>query len=316
MSLVNPDADPLAAVRAADQRGRRRADQGREDGYGPGLRLPRLRAFATNRVAAGAACFILLLTLFCFAGPLVYHTDQVHANLLSIFRPPGSPGHPLGTDDVGYDVLGRLMTGGQSSIEIGLGAAALATIFGSVWGAAAGLAGGLVDSLMMRLVDAVLSIPVVVFLLVVATLATPSVPLLILVIAAVSWLVPARLVRAETLRLKEQNFVEAAQAMGARRAYIVARHILPNSLGAIVVNGSFQVADAILYVAYLSFLGLGIPPPAASWGSMLSQGVNYLFQGYWWLIWPAGLGIVLLAMAFSLLGDGLRDALDSRLLRR
>ena len=316
MSLADPGADPLAVVRAADRRPWRRADPDRKHGHVPGRRWPRLRAFAANRVAAGAACFILLLTLFCFLGPLVYHTDQVHADLLAITQPPGSPGHPLGTDDVGYDVLGRLMIGGQSSIEIGLGAATLATIFGSLWGAVAGLAGGLIDSLMMRLVDAVLSIPVVIFLLVIATLATPSVPLLIGVIAAVSWLVPARLVRGETLRLKEQNFVDAAHVMGARRTYIVVRHILPNTLGAIVVNGSFQVADAILYVAYLSFLGLGIPPPAASWGSMLSQGVNYLFQGYWWLIWPAGIAIVTLAMAFSLLGDGLRDAVDPRLIRR
>ena len=208
------------------------------------------------------------------------------------------------------------MVGGQSSIEIGLGAAALATIIGSLWGAVAGLAGGIVDSLMMRVVDALLSIPVVVVLLVVATLVPPSVPLLILVIAAVSWLVPARLVRAETLRLKEQNYVYAAYLMGARRRHVVLRHVLPNALGTIVVNASFQVADAILYVAYLSFLGLGIPPPAVSWGSMLSQGVNYLFQGYWWLIWPAGLAIVVLSVAFSVLGDGLRDALDPRLLRR
>jgi peptide/nickel transport system permease protein len=104
--------------------------------------------------------------------------------------------------------------------------------------------------------------------------------------------------------------------MGAPPRHVVLRHILPNALGTIVVNASFQVADAILYVAYLSFLGLGIPPPAVSWGSMLSQGVNYLFQGYWWLIWPAGLFIVLLSVSFSVLGDGLRDALDPRLLRR
>jgi peptide/nickel transport system permease protein len=275
----------------------------------------RWKVFLDNRPATAAAVLIILVTLFCFVGPLIYRTDQIHVNLLAITSPPGDS-HLLGTDDVGYDVLGRIMLGGQSSIEIGLGAAALATIIGSLWGAAAGLAGGIVDSLMMRIVDALLSIPVVVFLLVVATLVTPSVPLLIVVIAAVSWLVPARLVRVETLRLKEQNYVYASYLMGARPRHVVLRHILPNALDTIVVNASFQVADAILYVAYLSFLGLGIPPPAVSWGSMLSQGVNYLFQGYWWLIWPAGLVIVLLSVSFSVLGDGLRDALDPRLLRR
>jgi peptide/nickel transport system permease protein len=277
--------------------------------------MERLEVFAANRLAAAAAALIILLTLFCFAGPLVYHTDQVHVTLSLVNESPSSA-HLLGTDDVGYDVLGRIMLGGQSSIEIGLGAAALATLFGALWGAVAGLIGGIVDSLMMRLVDALLSIPVVVFLLVIATLITPSIPVLILVIGAVSWLVPARLVRAETLRLKEQHFVNASRVMGAGQRYVVLRHILPNALGTIVVNGSFQVADAILYVAYLSFLGLGIPPPAVSWGSMLSQGVNYLFQGYWWLIWPAGLAIVLLTVSFSVLGDGLRDALDPRLFRR
>lgn len=309
-----PDADPLAALRltsgdspeppmppASSERPRRT--------------MERIHVFASNRLAAIAAAAILLLTAFCFIGPLVYHTDQIHTDLSAVTQPPGSQ-HPLGTDDVGYDVLGRIMLGGQSSIEIGLGAAALATIFGSLWGATAGLAGGIIDSLMMRIVDALLSIPVVVFLLVLATLVTPTVPILIVVIGAVSWLVPARLVRAETLRLKEQNFVSAAHVMGAGRRYVVRRHILPNALGTIVVNGSFQVADGILYVAYLSFLGLGIPPPAVSWGSMLSQGVNYLFEGYWWLIWPAGAAIVLLSVAFSVLGDGLRDALDPRLFRR
>lgn len=280
------------------------------------LRGQRLRVFAENRLAVAAIVVIVLLTSFCFLGPLLYHTDQVHTNLDAVAVPPGSQGHALGTDDVGYDVLGRLMVGGQSAIEIGLGAALLATLFGSLWGAIAGMAGGVVDSLMMRIVDALLSIPVVVFLLVMATLITPSVLMLMVLIAAVSWLVPARLVRAEALRLKQESFVGAAQVMGGRRTYIVLRHIMPNALGTVVVNGSFQVADAILYVAYVSFLGLGIPPPAASWGSMLSQGVNYLFQGYWWLIWPAGSAIVLLTVAFNVLGDGLRDALDPRLRAR
>jgi peptide/nickel transport system permease protein len=312
---VNPAGAEPAALGSEPAVPRREPNPGHSVGRS-NRRFQRLRVFAANRPAAIAGVFIVALTVFCFFGPLIYHTDQVHADLSAVSLRPGSTNHPLGTDDVGYDVLGRLMQAGQSSIEIGLGAAALATIFGALWGAVAGLAGGFIDSLMMRVVDAVLSIPVVVFLLVVATIATPNVLLLIEVIAAVSWLVPARLVRGETLRLKEQNFVDAARIMGAGRTFTVARHILPNTLGTIVVNGSFQVADAILYVAYLSFLGLGIPPPSTSWGSMLSQGVNYLVEGDWWLIWPAGAAIVMLVVAFSVLGDGLRDALDPRLFRR
>lgn len=307
------DADQVAALHLADA-GSPESQLLSQPGGSRRL-IERSRVFAGNHLAAAAAAVIIMVTLFCFVGPLIYHTDQVHVNISTVTGPPSAQ-HLLGTDDVGYDVLGRIMVGGQSSIEIALGAAALATMFGSLWGAIAGLAGGLLDSLMMRIVDALLSIPVVVFLLVIVTLITPSVPLLILVIGAVSWLVPARLVRAETLRLKEQNFVYVAYLMGAERRHVVIRHVLPNALGTIVVNGSFQVADAILYVAYLSFLGLGIPPPAVSWGSILSQGVNYLFEGYWWLIWPAGLAIVLLSVSFSVLGDGLRDALDPRLSRR
>jgi peptide/nickel transport system permease protein len=308
------DADQIAALHLAA--GSPESQPFGQPGPGGSWRvMERPRVFVGNRPAAAASAVIILVTLFCFVGPLFYHTDQVHVNLSTVTGPPSTQ-HLLGTDDVGYDVLGRVMVGGQSALEIGLGAAALATVFGSLWGAIAGLAGGLLDGFMMRIVDALLSIPVVVFLLVIGTLITPSVLLLIWVIAAVSWLVPARLVRAETLRLKEQNFVYASYIMGAGRRHVVLRHVLPNALGTIVVNGSFQVADAILYVAYLSFLGLGIPPPAVSWGSMLSQGVNYLFQGYWWLIWPAGLAIVLLSVSFSVLGDGLRDALDPRLFRR
>lgn len=275
-----------------------------------------LSVFWENRLAAAGAILIILVTLFCFVGPLLYHTDQIHPNLLALQLPPGTSGHPLGTDSLGFDVLGRLMVGGQSSIEIGLGASLAATVVGSFWGAVAAMFGGPLDALMMRIVDAMLSVPVVVLLLVIATMITPNVPLLIGVIAAVSWLTPARLVRAETLRLKEEAFVEATTVMGGARARIIARHIIPNALGTIVVNASFQVADGILYVAYLSFLGLGIPPPATSWGSMLTLGVNYLFQGYWWLIWPPGLAIALLAVSFNLLGDGLRDALDPGLVKR
>jgi peptide/nickel transport system permease protein len=173
-----------------------------------------------------------------------------------------------------------------------------------------------VDSVMMRAVDALLSIPTLFLLLFLASIFTPSEPLLIVVITSVAWLVPSRLVRAETLSLKTRQFVEAAHAQGAGPLRIIFRHIIPNVFGTVAVNATFQVADAILAVTSLSFLGLGIPPPAANWGSMLSNGVNYVYNGSWWQIWPAGLCIVVVVVAFNFIGDGLRDAFEVRLQRR
>jgi peptide/nickel transport system permease protein len=169
---------------------------------------------------------------------------------------------------------------------------------------------------MMRAVDALLSIPTLFLLLFLASIFTPSEPLLIVVITSVAWLVPSRLVRAETLSLKTRQFVEAAHAQGAGPLRIIFRHIIPNVFGTVAVNATFQVADAILAVTSLSFLGLGIPPPAANWGSMLSNGVNYVYNGSWWQIWPAGLCIVVVVVAFNFIGDGLRDAFEVRLQRR
>jgi peptide/nickel transport system permease protein len=208
------------------------------------------------------------------------------------------------------------MVGGQTTLLVGLVVALLATSFGVIWGAIAGFAGGGVDSVMMRAVDALLSIPTLFLLLFLASIFTPSEPLLIVVITSVAWLVPSRLVRAETLSLKTRQFVEAAHAQGAGPLRIIFRHIIPNVFGTVAVNATFQVADAILAVTSLSFLGLGIPPPAANWGSMLSNGVNYVYNGSWWQIWPAGLCIVVIVVAFNFIGDGLRDAFEVRLQRR
>ena len=255
---------------------------------------------------------VLFMIVFSFIGPLFYRTDQVHTTIELATLPPG-PGHLLGTDQVGYDVLGRLMVGGQTSLEVGIAAALIATTFGMLWGAVAGFVGGLVDSAMMRVVDGLIAIPALFLLVVLGTIVTPSVPILIVVIAAIAWLVPARLIRAETLSLRTREFVDAVRMMGGGSGRIVLRHILPNVVGTVVVNATFQVADAILTVAALSFLGLGVPPPAANWGSMLSSGVDFTFAGYWWLIYPAGVAIVLTVVAFNLVGDGLREALDVRL---
>jgi peptide/nickel transport system permease protein len=266
-----------------------------------------LDTFLANRAAVAGLVLIVALTLFCFAGPLFYHTNQVNTRLGLEHLAPG-PGRPLGTDEVGYDQLGRLMVGGQTSLEVAFGAAVVAVIWGAAWGATAGYFGGLIDALMMRVVDALLAIPALFLLLILATIFRPSVLMLILVVGLVAWLVPARLVRGESLSLRTREYVLAAKTMGVRSPTIIRRHIVSNCIGTILVNATFQVADAVLLVAALSYLGLGLPPPAANWGSMLSNGLNFTYSGYWWMIYPPGLAIVITVVAFNLVGDGLRDA--------
>jgi peptide/nickel transport system permease protein len=274
-----------------------------------------LQAFRENRLAVAGLVLIVLFLLFCFVGPLIYHTEQVATNLSGANQPPGA-GHPLGTDDVGYDELGRLMEGGRSSLEIGVAAAVIATVFGTLWGAIAGYVGGFVDAVMMRVVDTLLAIPTLFLLLILAAIFTPTVSLLILVVSFGAWLSPARLVRGETLSLRTREYVQAVRMMGGGSRRVVLRHIMPNAIGTIVVNATFQVADAILLVASLSYLGLGIAPPHADWGNMLSNGTEFVQNGYWWMILPPGIAIMLVVVAFNLLGDALRDALEVRLRRR
>jgi peptide/nickel transport system permease protein len=274
-----------------------------------------LSAFVENKLSVVGLGTVALFIAFCYLGPLLYYTDQVHIDLSQATLPP-SGAHPLGTNEVGYDQLGRLMVGGQSSLEVGIAAALLATGFGTLWGAISGYAGGFLDSAMMRIVDALLAVPALFLLLFLASIVRPTIGLLILVIALVSWLSPARLVRGQALTLRTRDYVTSVRLMGGGPWRAVLRHIAPNAIGTVVVNATFQVADAILTVAALSFLGLGVPPPAANWGDMLSNGINYTYDGYWWLIYPPGLAIVVVVVAFNLIGDALRDSFEVRLQKR
>ncbi|MCL1840505.1 MAG: ABC transporter permease [Propionibacteriaceae bacterium] len=269
------------------------------------------RRFRANKLAMVGLCLVVLLVLFCLVGPLVWRTDQIHTNIYSdLMAPPGTPGHPLGTDDLGYDVLGRLMKGGQTSLIVGLLAGLLATLIGTIWGSVAGYVGGVVDTIMMRIVDAGIALPATFLLLILSAITRPSLPLMIVVIGLVSWLVPARLIRAESISVKQRDYVQALRAVGGSHTRAVARHIIPNTVGTMIVNATFQVADAILLVAYISYLGMGIQAPATDWGAMLTKGITYTYQGAWWLIFPAGLLIVITVCAFNFVGDGLRDMFD------
>ncbi|HET7014267.1 MAG TPA: ABC transporter permease [Streptosporangiaceae bacterium] len=274
-----------------------------------------LRSFAQNRLAVVGVGIIVFFLLFCYLGPFFYHGNVSVADVINSNSPPVQ-GHPAGTDATGFDVLGQLMVGGQSSLEIGLLAAAIATLVGTLWGAIAGLAGGIVDGVMMRIVDVVLSIPLLFVILIVGAKYGSNVVSLALIIGIFSWLVPARLVRGEVLTLRVRDFVAAARAAGSSRSRLVLRHLIPNALSVVIVNITFQVADAILLVAALGFLGFGLNFPTFDWGDMLSGGTAELLNGYWWQVYPVGICIVLTVMAMNLIGDALRDALDVRLRRR
>ena len=259
--------------------------------------------------AVGLA-LLAALAVFCFVGPVFYRANLTHVDLFHGNRPPG-PGHPLGTDAYGTDVLGRLMTGGQVSLEVGIAAGLLAALVGSLWGAVAGYVGGTLDALMMRVVDAAIAIPTIVLLLLLSSMYTPSTAALIFVVAATSWLSTARLVRGEALTLRSRDYVQAARAMGGGRARAIVKHVVPNALGIIVVNVTLQIADAILVLATLSYLGLGVRWPSSDWGSMIAGGIQYIYDGYWWEIYPPGIAIIVAVVAFHLLGDGVQDSLTA-----
>ena len=306
--------EPAPALGAAGGPPPTAAEGGEVQVVASGWRLA-LREFMSNRLAVIGVAVIVFFILFCFLGPLFYHTNQTLTNPLNSDLPP-SGAHLLGTDDNGFDELGRIMAGGQTALEIGFFAAFIATLIGTLWGAIAGLAGGIVDGAMMRFVDILLSIPFLFIVLVLATKYSATVVALSLVLGLFSWLIPARLVRGEVLTLRVRDFVQAARVMGSGQTRIVYRHLIPNALSVVIVNITFQIADAILALAYLGFLGFGLKYPTASWGDMLGNAQNSIASGYWWLVYPVGACLVLVVLAANLVGDALRDALDVRLRRR
>lgn len=273
------------------------------------------RSFVENRLAVVGVVIVVGMVLFSFVGPVFYHGNVLQANPINSNLPPGK-GHPLGTDPNGFDVLGQIMHGGQVSLEIGFFAALIATIIGTLWGAIAGLAGGIVDGIMMRFVDVLLSIPFLFVVLILATRYGASVVNLSIVLGVFSWLVPSRLVRGEVLTLRTRDFVSAARVMGASRSRLTMRHLIPNALSVIIVNITFQVADAILALAFLGFLGFGLNYPHVDWGDMLSGAETALQDGYWWQVYPVGVALIMTVMAVNFIGDALRDAMDVRLRRR
>jgi peptide/nickel transport system permease protein len=274
-----------------------------------------MREFFRNKLAVAGMVLLLFFVLFSFLGPLVYHGDFLNANLSAANDGPGA-GHPLGTDSEGFDVLGELMKGGQASLEIGFLSALIGIAIGALWGAVSGLAGGLLDSAMMRVVDVMLSVPFLFVILIVAVKYGATVLSLSIILGLFTWLVPARLVRGEVLSLKVRDFVLAARCAGSGQLRLINKHLLPNALSVIIVNVTFNIADAILAVSYLGFLGFGLHYPNFDWGDLVNNGTEYMTDGYWWLVYPVGFCIVATVMACNFIGDALRDALDVRLRRR
>lgn len=271
-----------------------------------------VRRFVRHRLAVGSLILLLLVFAFAFLGPLLWPHDHTIVPGAPSSSPP-SWDHPFGTTSAGHDVLGQVMRGTQQSLKVAVTVATLSTTIGSLWGAIAGLYGGRLDNLMMRTVDVILVMPILVVVTAVAGNVrggTSWLPVA-LVMSAFIWTTTARIVRGVVLSLREQEFIEAARAMGASNTWLVVRHLLPNASGSIIVAGTLTVAVAILLEAALSFLGFGIQPPDISLGQLISLGVNAAFTRPW-LFYPSGLFIVLIALTINFIGDGLRDALDPR----
>ena len=293
----------------------------------PPLTLRQLtwRRFRRHRMALFGTTMLLVLLLYCFGGPLFLSEKEANSTDTSARLQPPSAEHPFGTDTVGRDILARTIYGGQISLIIGLTAMLVELFIGVLVGALAGYYGGWLDAVLMRITEAVFVIPQIFLLIVMAKFFSgtlPSINLLgrtfsgsvvvvIVIIGATSWMYQARIERSQFISLKEREFVLAARATGTPAWQIIFQHIMPNSIAPIIVSATLGVANAILSEAYISFLGLGVQAPTATWGNMLDGAYNYIASAPWLWIFP-GILIVLTVLSINFLGDGLRDALDPR----
>src|SRR5690242_19026531 len=271
-----------------------------------------LRRFARHRLARIGACTFLFLVFAAAIGPYINPYDDLHIDILHRFQPPFAGPHLLGTDQLGRDMLARLEKAGRISLTVGIAAMLLSIAFGTIVGMLAGFYGGLIDSVLMRLVAAVLSIPSIFLLLTLAAFVEHTLFTITVIIAATAWMEVARLLEAHIRALRDRDFAVAAVALGASDRMIMFRELIPNAIAAVIVAATLNVARAILLESYISFLGYGIQPPIPSWGNMLNNAQEYLVSAPWLAIIP-GAAITLAVTGFNFLGDGLRDALDPRL---
>ena len=270
-----------------------------------------LRRLIQNRAAMIGGITILVLIILAIFAPWIAPYSYSYQNL-DIGASPPSAEHLLGTDVLGRDLLSRLLYGARISLLVGFVATGVALVIGVSWGIVAGYFGGRVDSIMMRIVDVLYGLPFIIFIILLMVIFGRNIWLLFAAIGAVEWLTMARIVRAQVIGLKNQEFVQAAQVMGVSNFSMFRRHILPNILGPIAVYATLTIPQVMLLEAFLSFLGLGIQPPMSSWGTLIRYGVESMEEHYWLLIYP-GLTFTITLFALNFFGDGLRDALDPKL---
>ena len=288
------------------------AGPGAGAGVGRPLRArPWGRRFVGNPMIAAGLTLLAIVTAAALAAPLMAPAHPDELSLGETLRPPG-PGHPFGTDYYGRDVLARVLFGARVSLVVGLSAQVATLVVGVTLGVLAGYFGGWVDFLVMRAVDVFLALPDLLLAIGIAAALGPGLVSVLAALALVGWPGLCRLVRAEVRAVVERDFIQAARAVGAGRGWIVMRHVLPNVTAPIVIATSTGMGSRIMQEASLSFLGLGIQPPMASWGAMVHFGLRWLSRAPWLVIFP-GLAIAAAVLGFNLLGDGLRDALDPRL---
>jgi peptide/nickel transport system permease protein len=269
------------------------------------------RTFSRNRLALAGGAVVVGLFLVALLAPWLSPWDPNRPEMKHMFDPPSSR-HPLGTDQLGRDVLARMLYGSRVSLAVGFVSVGIATLIGILLGAAAGYHGGTIDALIMRLVDLMLVFPRFFLLLAVLAFLRPSIWTIMAVIGLTGWMGVARLVRAEFLTLKEREFVVWSQSIGAGAFRIIWRHILPNAMAPVLVAMTLGIPAAILTESGLSFLGLGVQPPYATWGNILNEGKDAIELAWWLSLYP-GLAILITVLSYNLLGEGIRDALDPRL---
>lgn len=298
-------ASARAVAAAADR-------EGASGGRGPTRGAVAWRRFARHRQAAAGLVLLAALCLSALLTPyLAPHDPAEQDRVVETRYQPPSAAHPLGTDRFGRDVLSRVLYGARISLGIGFVAVLIAISLGTVLGAGSGYLGGWADTVTMRSVDLLLSFPRLVLLITVVALFEPSIALVTVVLGLTGWMGTSRVVRGEVLSVREQPYVEAARALGYSDGRILFRHVLPNALGPVIVSATLGVGNTILAEVALSFLGLGVQPPTASWGNMVAAGRDVMLEAWWITLFP-GLAIVLTVMSFNLVGDGLRDAMDPR----
>ncbi len=269
------------------------------------------RRFRKNRLAVSGSLIILLLFALAVLAPVLSRHDPAAIDVDNILSGP-SLEHWMGTDESGRDVMSRMIYGARISMLVGFVAVGIATFIGILFGAVAGYYGGRIDAVIMRFVDIMLCFPTFFLILAVIAILEPGLMNIMIVIGVTGWMGVARLVRAEFLSLKEQEYVLAARAFGSSDLRIIFRHLLPNAMAPVLVSATFGIAGAILTESALSFFGLGVQPPTPSWGNILSSGYKYIDFAHWLSVFP-GLAILITALGYNLLGEGLRDALDPRL---